>query len=101
MDAHGEGGLSSKSGVMADAMAAGLPIVGSCGDMTDTNLYVHEKNILLLEKPSVQSIRNSIKELYFNESLRLRLSTQVLETYRLFFSWDNTVRMYKAALNAK
>jgi glycosyltransferase involved in cell wall biosynthesis len=101
LDVHGEGGLSSKSGVMAAAMAAGLPIVGSRGDMTDLNLYVHKKNVLLLERPSVQSIRNSIKELYFNESLRLGLSVQVLETYRLFFSWDNTVRMYKAALNGK
>lgn len=91
---RGEGGVSSKSGVAAAAMAAGLPIISSVGDMTDTTLYLQGENIILIQSPSVEAIRSSIRQLYSNKELRGTLGLNALKTYQQYFSWDRSVKAY-------
>lgn len=91
---RGEGGVCSKSGVNSAAMAAGLAIISSCGDMTDPILYRNGENILFIESNSSDSISECIFRLYFDKSLRSRLSANALKTYTSFLTWDTIVDAY-------
>lgn len=92
--ACGEGGVSSKSGIASAAMAAGLAIISTKGDMTDRSLYQHRKNILFIAKTSESCVADSICELASDSKLRLFLGLNAVTTYRQFFSWDRTVESY-------
>jgi len=93
LDKRGWGGVSTKSGSIAAAYAAGLPIIGTKGDMTD-NFFKNLENILLIEKLEVDEIVNAIKKLIFDRELYNRLKYFSKKTYEKELKWEIIAKKY-------
>ncbi|HWA33622.1 MAG TPA: glycosyltransferase family 4 protein [Cyclobacteriaceae bacterium] len=101
VSARGEGGICSKSSVVSAAMAAGLPIIGTFGDMTDTTLYKNAENIVFADFDSRDSICNQIQRLYSDLSFRLIIGSNARRSYENFFSWQLASEVFSRALSVK
>jgi glycosyltransferase involved in cell wall biosynthesis len=95
---RGEGGVCSKSAIVCAAMAAGLPIIGTFGDMTDEQFYKNGENILFAEYDSWQSVSEQITRLCSDSVFRHMLGTNALNTYLANFSWEGHVNRFSACL---
>lgn len=95
VDAKGRGGVGSKSGSLAAAFVAGLPILATKGDMTDISLYKEQENIVFADYNNVASITEWIIKLYNNVDLCKKLRVNAKKTYDDLFSWNNTLNEYK------
>jgi len=87
------GGISTKSGSLAAAYAAGLPIIGTKGDMTD-DFFKNLENIFLIEKLEVDEIVNAIKKI-IDKELYNRLKYFSKKTYEEKLSWEVISEKYK------
>lgn len=86
---HGcEGGISLKNGTLSAAMAAALPIIATRGDMTDTGLLQHGKNIHLLPDNEVESWQHAIGHLLQDTDYRNGLSQSGYAFYKEHLSWE-------------
>ncbi len=91
---HGYGGVSSKSGTTAAAMHLGIPIISTCGDMTDQELFKQGENICLVPFNDPNIISEKIVELFKNKGYHTALSTNAKESYNSHFAWINTLNYH-------
>lgn len=93
VDDKGRSGVSSSSGSVAAAFAAGLPVLGTKGNRTD-NFFVHGKNIYLLDELNENSIVEAVKKIFCDLELRERLRLGSRQTYETKLSWNVIAREY-------
>ena len=100
---HGKGGSSNKSTSLAAGLAAGLPVVGTLGDMNNTLLQqtpgvfledatdpdkLTQRLLLLLTDGSIQSQRQAILR-FFDQTLSWKA---IARQYHKAFSWPQPVQ---------
>lgn len=83
----GEGGTSLKSGSLAAAFAAGLPVVGVRGDMNREPLR-HGENILLAENGDSKTLHVAILRLKNDSVLREKLRVNGQALYQEHLRWE-------------
>lgn len=83
----GEGGTSLKSGSLAAAFAAGLPVVGVQGDMCREPLR-HGENIWLAENGDAETLLEVILRLKTDSALREKLRMNGQALYREHLRWE-------------
>ena len=87
LGAKGEGGISLKNGTLSAAMAAGLPVIATRGDMTDTSLLVHGHNIHLLNANSTEDWYKAIHHLLGDTAYREKLGHEALQFHERHLAW--------------
>ena len=97
---NGEGGVSSKSGLMATALMVGTPIITTKGDLTDTNLFVDQLNVLFIPTTNSKLAIDAVNLLISNDKYRSRIKQNGKEMYYKKFSWVNTIKHIKSVLAA-
>lgn len=97
-DSDAYGGLSTKSGSIAAAMQAGLPIVGRRGALTD-NFFKHGKNAYILKSLTIVQIAGGLVRLMKSPGLRRSLSKGSLETFSKRLSWNCIAESYDRTLH--
>ncbi|MFW5761613.1 MAG: glycosyltransferase family 4 protein [Cyclobacteriaceae bacterium] len=93
VDTKGRGGASLKSGSLAAAYSAGLPIISNRGDMTDACLK-HKENIYFTDNDATD-LANSIRNILDDHSLRNSLRVNALAFYKNYLSWDKALLSYE------
>lgn len=83
----GEGGTSLKSGSLAAAFAAGLPVVGVRGDMNREPLR-HGHNIWLADNGDAETLHEAILKLKTDSTLREKLQVNGQALYRKHLRWE-------------
>jgi len=99
VSSKGAGGVSTKSGVIATAMAFGLPIVTTCGDMTDKYIFKNKENLLFVPYDKPFTAANDIQMLIKNISVRKELSKDARSTYITHMQWSKSIEYYLSILN--
>lgn len=80
--------------VLLEAMACGLPVIGSnLGGITD--IIENGKNGFLVEDKNPEDIADKIIKLLSNERLRQRFSEEGLKIVNEVFSWDVVTEKFK------
>lgn len=82
----GHGGSSNKSGSLAAACAAGLPVIGTRGNLNNA-LLEHGKNIFLIDRPNSNLLKEAIKTLLHQPDLRQALGTSSRALYTEHLTW--------------
>ena len=93
----GAGGTSLKSGSLAAALAAGLPVIGVRGDMTEPPLR-HGENIWLVDRPDAECLRAAIQLLLDDPDLRERLRQNGHALYHERLTWPVIAAAYRDVL---
>ncbi len=83
----GTGGTSLKSGSLAAAFAAGLPVIGVTGDLTAPPL-AHGENIWLIDDPTPTGWAKAIAHLRSEPYLRQYLAEGGHKLYQQHLHWD-------------
>lgn len=94
---QGEGGTCLKSGSLAAAFAAGLPVVGIKGDMTSAPL-AHGKNIWLLPKNTPEEIAAAVQRISSDEMLQRTLREGAAKLFEEALSWDVIAAQFRHCL---
>ncbi len=87
VNTKGQGGASSKSGIMATALMLGLPIITTKGNLTDETYFKNKETVFFAEQHS-DSIASAIIEVLNDKMLRENMSANSRNTYNSFFSWS-------------
>lgn len=98
LDNDAYGGVSTKSGSLAAAYAARIPIIANKGTLTD-NFFKHGENIFLIESLDITDVSQGITELLRNKPVFSTIQKNALNTYKNFLSWDKIAGQYKEILN--
>lgn len=93
VDFEGMGGISIKNTTVAAAYAAGLPIVGTKGHMTD-KFFKHSQNVYLISNPDNETVYNAIKNLIDDPILMNRIREGSVKTYESKLKWDVIANEY-------
>jgi glycosyltransferase involved in cell wall biosynthesis len=91
------GGLTTKSGSLAAAYAAGLPVIGTAGHMTD-DFFRNGENALLAQEGDYKATLTNARRIVQDEALRMRLKAGTAETYDTRLSWEKIAESYQAVL---
>lgn len=89
----GEGGIAAKSGALAAAFAAGLPILGTKGDTTDA-VFADNYNILLMDEYSAGKTQKRIIDIMQDKQKNDTISANAKETYVNYFAWEKIYESY-------
>jgi len=87
------GGISSKSGIVATGLAAGLAVVGNKGVLTDPDIFIHGSNCYLVNN-TVDEWYEGICFLIENELCRKKIAKAGKRTYETIFSWDMLIKKF-------
>ncbi|QHT65769.1 glycosyltransferase family 4 protein [Rhodocytophaga rosea] len=87
------GGVSTKSGTLAAAYMAGLPIIGTKGDMTDS-FFSDGHNILLCNNNTLPEVTSKIISLINSDSLRKHLKSNAYKTFYEYLDWEKIYYNY-------
>lgn len=98
IDGKGRGGMNTKSGCVAAAYAANLPIVGYRGDLTGV-FFKHMDNVFLINNVSGDAIIGAIKELINNKTLREKLKEGARKSYQSALDWTIIGEQYGELIN--
>ena len=93
-----EGGISLKNGTLSAAMAAGKPIMATRGDMTDTGLLQHGKNIHLLQDNAMDTWRQALDQFLQDADYRDRLSMAGYAFYNEYLCWKVVGKSFEGLL---
>jgi glycosyltransferase involved in cell wall biosynthesis len=93
VDYKGRGGISIKNTSIAAAYAAGLPIIGNRGHMTD-DFFKSGVNILLVDQLNPHVIAREIRKLINCPNLRNTLRLNSISTYNSQLSWETIANRY-------
>ncbi len=88
------GGISLKSGSIASAYCAGLPIISTSGKLTDP-CFKHLGNVYFIEAMNEKEIKNAILALIKNDSLRVNLSKGAKIFYKNNLDWEIISKKFK------
>jgi len=80
-------GINTKSGSLAAALAAGLPVISQKGYLTD-KLFISGENCFLLEGEEVRSYIKQIEILFDDETLLNNIRKGATHLYAKHLSWD-------------
>jgi len=97
VDERGWGGTSIKRTSLSAAYAAGLPIIGTKGDMTD-DFFKNLENIFLIKKLEVDEIVNAIKKIIIDKELYNRLKYFSKKTYEEKLNWKIIGEKYMSVI---
>jgi len=88
-------GISTKSSIVAAAYAAGLPIIGNNGELTD-NFFRDGENVILIGEKGLtpQAIAQKIQMVLNDKSLLSKLRKGSKKTYEEYLSWDAVANRY-------
>jgi len=98
LDTDAYGGINTKSTSLAAAYAAGLPIIGNKGILTD-GFFKDKENIYLINSVDFREVAGSILELFKNQDLYNTLKRGSEESYKNILSWDRISERYTEILN--
>ena len=98
IDRKGWGGVSTRSTTLAAAYAAGLPIIGNQGEMTD-DFFHNKENILLIDSLNIYVLFSAIKSLMRDKELQQTLRNGALQTFKMQLDWKVIVNKYMVLLN--
>ncbi len=88
------GGITVKSTSVAAAYAAGLPVIGCKGLITD-NFFRDGENVLFVKSLTVDAVADSIMKLVNDTNFRNNLANQAFESYKKELAWDIISNKYK------
>jgi glycosyltransferase involved in cell wall biosynthesis len=94
-----QGGTNLKSGSFAAAVAAGLPVLGFKGDMTDDVLR-HGENIWFCRDSSIENIAGAILHLISSPDVREKLHYGAIDLHQRYLSWDIIGEKYLSTLRS-
>jgi glycosyltransferase involved in cell wall biosynthesis len=94
-----EGGASTKSGLLATALACGCIIVTSNGDMTDEQFLLNNKNIVFTNFNSSKCISETLERIIDNKSYYIKIAEEGKKKYWQKQSWQNTIQEYQSIIN--
>ena len=97
--ADGAGGTSLKSGSLAAALGAGLPVVGVKGRLTAPPL-AHGHNIWLADGPTAGAMEAAIRHVVERPALRRHLATGARQLWEGTLQWADIARKQLAHLRA-
>jgi len=86
-DDYGSVGISTKSTSLVSAYAAGLPVIGSEGHMTD-DFFTHGQNIYYVKTMDIDEVAVTIRELLDNKEILLKLRNGAEKIFREKLSWE-------------
>lgn len=86
IDHKNRGGVSLKSGSLAAAFAAGLPIISFKGDMTD--ILLEDEYNIVFAKPEPNSIAQHVIRIINDSALKEKLSNHAKDFYEHNLSWE-------------
>lgn len=86
-------GITLKSGSVAAAYCAGLPVIGTEGDMTDTYFFKHDQNCILV-KNDPEQIAGAIQRLSQDANQMTRLAKAARDSFDQWLSWPALYRQY-------
>ncbi|ABG58166.1 glycosyltransferase family 4 protein [Cytophaga hutchinsonii] len=89
----GEGGIATKSGSLAAAFAAGIPVLGTRGDTTDA-VFRDNENIFLMNDYSVDQTAKRISEIINNQAWLQTIAAEARKTFASEFSWEKIYERY-------
>lgn len=92
------GGLTTKSGSLAAAYAAGLPVIGTAGHMTD-DFFQNGINALLAREGDYKATLENARKIVQDEALRKKLKAGTAETWGNRLSWEKIAESYQAVLS--
>jgi glycosyltransferase involved in cell wall biosynthesis len=90
-------GTGSKSGTLATAFAAGLPVIGTKGEMTD-DFFRDQENIYLLNHLNVEELTKAILDLAHHPQKRQQIGKEALASYHQSLSWQVVANQYEKIL---
>ncbi len=90
---RGWGGVSTKSTSLASAFAAGLPIIGNKGGMTD-DFFNHRDNIILVDSLDEEIISEEVIKLISDPVLMKDLKNGAIKTFETKLSWPVIAESY-------
>jgi len=99
VDKNNKGGVSLKSGALAVAMSCGLPIVITKGQMTDSDILRHKKEVYYTTN-SAENITQSIEYLLKHPELLDRLGKGSFNYYKENMTWSTIASKYVSVLNS-
>jgi glycosyltransferase involved in cell wall biosynthesis len=88
------GGVSSKSGTIATAMQLGIPIITTCGDMTDTSIFRNGINVCFVDYNDALSTAQLIDNLSGDLQQLKLLRKSAITAYHQYFKWEHTINYY-------
>lgn len=94
LDDNLHGGIGLRSGALAAACEAGLPVISNRGPLTD-ELFQHGKNIFFINALTVEGAASSLWALLTDVPLRNRLRQGSRALYDEQMSWDVITRAYE------
>ncbi len=94
------GGLTTKSGSLAAAYAAGLPVIGTCGHMTD-GFFRDGENALLAPEGDYDGTLQNAKNVMSDPALRARLRQNSRDTHTNQLSWEKIAGQYLEILSER
>jgi|GEM_PF-1879706 len=80
-------GINTKSGSLAAALAAGLPVISQKGYLTD-KLFISGENCFLLEGEDLSSYIKQIETLFDDDMLLNKVREGAVHLYAKHLSWD-------------
>jgi glycosyltransferase involved in cell wall biosynthesis len=92
---NGKGGVALKSGALAVALQAGLPVITIQGEMTDTDILI-DREIVVYSKPDAASLAQTILDLLDNSALTSKLSANAHRFFEDKLSWKKIGSQYSA-----
>ncbi len=92
------GGLTTKSGSLAAAYAAGLPVLGTSGHMTD-GFFRNGDNALFAREGDYEGTLANAKKIMDDAALRARLRQGAQDTQSAQLSWERIAGKYLAVLS--
>lgn len=97
LDDNAYGGISTKSTSLASAYAAGLPIIGNKGLLTD-NFFQDRDNVFLVNSLNPEDIADAIYQTLKDNYLRKLLALKSKEIYKSILSWQSIAQRYLEVL---
>ena len=95
----GEGGVCNKSGSLAAAFTAGLPILGNKGDMTNQTLII-EDVVIFADKNGAENAV-ILKNLIEDPTKRHWHAQRTIEYHEKYLAWEAIYLQYKSWLEQK
>lgn len=96
-----ENGISLKSGSIAAAFAAGTPIIGTHGDMTDSYFFKDKINCLLIKNKEgilINDVVDNVRKFHIDKKSYKKLTDNVLKDYETHLSWEAISKKYQMLL---
>lgn len=97
LNTEGTLGITTKSGSIAAAYAAGLPIISTYGP--DKSFFKNGENVFFAKSHSIEDLEVALWKLINDTGLRSKLSVGAAQTYKGELTWQVIASKYKEGLS--